>query len=73
MRTDAGAKNAQATYVVFGKAEIEDLSAQATSAAVEQFKAPSTEVNYYCSEAQLKQPQLRIYSETAVTGAVAVL
>merc|ERR1711970_1004765 len=29
-----------ATYVVFGKAEIEDLSAQATSAAVEQFKAP---------------------------------
>merc|ERR1712017_37518 len=26
--------------VVFGKAEIEDLSAQATSAAVEQFKAP---------------------------------
>merc|ERR1712006_44103 len=32
-------KSAQ-TYVVFGKAEIEDLSAQATSAAVEQFKAP---------------------------------
>merc|ERR1711887_99229 len=32
-------KSAQA-YVVFGKAEIEDLSAQATSAAVEQFKAP---------------------------------
>merc|ERR1712072_815634 len=31
---------APATYVVFGKAEIEDLSAQATSAAVEQFKAP---------------------------------
>merc|ERR1711890_99882 len=29
-----------ATYIVFGKAEIEDLSAQATSAAVEQFKAP---------------------------------
>jgi len=28
------------TYVVFGKAEIEDLSAQASSAAVEQFKAP---------------------------------
>merc|ERR1711998_170629 len=28
------------TYVVFGKAEIEDLSAQATSAAVEQFKNP---------------------------------
>merc|ERR1711988_60778 len=32
-------KSAQ-TYVVFGKAEIEDLSAQATSAAVEQFKNP---------------------------------
>merc|ERR1711924_551011 len=31
---------APATYVVFGKAEIEDFSAQATSAAVEQFKAP---------------------------------
>merc|ERR1711990_332034 len=31
---------APATYVVFGKAEIQDLSAQATSAAVEQFKAP---------------------------------
>lgn len=29
-----------ATFVVFGKAEIEDLSAQATSAAVEQFKNP---------------------------------
>merc|ERR1712118_243115 len=29
-----------ATYIVFGKPEIEDLSAQATSAAVEQFKAP---------------------------------
>merc|ERR1711976_294966 len=27
-------------YIVIGKAEIEDLSAQATSAAVEQFKAP---------------------------------
>merc|ERR1711939_1191382 len=32
-------KSAQ-TYVVFGKAEIEDLSAQATSAVVEQFKNP---------------------------------
>merc|ERR1712146_735328 len=32
---------AAATYIVFGKAEIEDLSAQATSAAVEQFKAPT--------------------------------
>merc|ERR1711918_102291 len=31
---------AVATFVVFGKAEIEDLSAQATSAAVEQFKNP---------------------------------
>merc|ERR1711924_578900 len=30
------------TYIVFGKAEIEDLSAQATSAAVEQFKAPGS-------------------------------
>merc|ERR1712072_1155881 len=27
-------------HIVFGKAEFEDLSAQATSAAVEQFKAP---------------------------------
>merc|ERR1712164_183858 len=39
-KTDSGSKNGPATYVVFGKAEIEDLSAQATSAAVEQFKAP---------------------------------
>merc|ERR1712185_156317 len=31
---------AVATFVVFGKAEIEDLSAQAPSAAVEQFKNP---------------------------------
>eukprot|EP00658_Telonema_sp_P-2_P020244 TRINITY_DN17_c0_g1_i5.p1 TRINITY_DN17_c0_g1~~TRINITY_DN17_c0_g1_i5.p1 ORF type:complete len:233 (-),score=119.97 TRINITY_DN17_c0_g1_i5:312-968(-) len=29
------------TFVVFGKAEIEDLSQQATNAAVEQFKPPS--------------------------------
>merc|ERR1711985_84571 len=36
---DSNAKGPQ-TFVVFGKAEIEDLSAQATSAAVEQFKAP---------------------------------
>merc|ERR1711924_108321 len=28
--------------ILFGKAEIEDLSAQATSAAVEQFKAPTS-------------------------------
>merc|ERR1711939_311593 len=42
-KTDSGSKNGPATYVVFGKAEIEDLSAQATSAAVEQFKAPSTD------------------------------
>merc|ERR1712196_468563 len=39
-KTDSGSKNGPATYVVFGKAVIEDLSAQATSAAVEQFKAP---------------------------------
>merc|ERR1711968_211799 len=42
-KTDSGSKNGPATYVVFGKAEIEDLSAQATSAAVGQFKAPSTD------------------------------
>merc|ERR1712139_763092 len=36
---------APATYIVFGKAEIEDLSAQATSAAVEQFKAPGGDNN----------------------------
>ena len=44
-KTDSGSKNGPATYVVFSKAEIEDLSAQATSAAVEQFKAPSTDVS----------------------------
>merc|ERR1711988_226766 len=39
-KTDGSNPKAASTYVVFGKAEIEDLSAQATSAAVEQFKAP---------------------------------
>merc|ERR1711918_263903 len=39
-KTTSDNPKAPATYVVFGKAEIEDLSAQATSAAVEQFKAP---------------------------------
>jgi nascent polypeptide-associated complex subunit alpha len=29
------------TYIVFGEAKIEDLSAQAQSAAAEQFKQPS--------------------------------
>merc|ERR1712139_625669 len=33
-------KKSKNILFVFGKAEIEDLSAQATSAAVEQFKAP---------------------------------
>merc|ERR1712205_235836 len=37
---DSGPKGPQ-TYIVFGKAEIEDLSQQATSAAVEQFRQPS--------------------------------
>merc|ERR1712220_7955 len=39
-KTSSDNPKAPATYFVFGKAEIEDLSAQATSAAVEQFKAP---------------------------------
>merc|ERR1711998_29205 len=39
-KTSSDNPKAPATYIVFGKAEIEDLSAQATSAAVEQFKAP---------------------------------
>merc|ERR1711990_848121 len=39
-KTSSDNPKAPATYVVFGKAEIEDLSARATSAAVEQFKAP---------------------------------
>merc|ERR1712132_18146 len=39
-KTNADNPKSPATYIVFGKAEIEDLSAQATSAAVEQFKAP---------------------------------
>merc|ERR1712138_220919 len=39
-KTSADNPKSPATYVVFGKAEIEDLSAQAASAAVEQFKAP---------------------------------
>merc|ERR1711871_1541658 len=42
-KTNSDSAKAPATYIVFGKAEIEDLSAQATSAAVEQFKAPSTD------------------------------
>merc|ERR1711965_95799 len=39
-KTSTDNPKAAQTYVVFGKAEIEDLSAQATSAAVEQFKNP---------------------------------
>merc|ERR1711998_603391 len=39
-KTSSDNPKSPATFVVFGKAEIEDLSAQATSAAVEQFKAP---------------------------------
>merc|ERR1712227_46312 len=39
-KTSSDNPKSPATYLVFGKAEIEDLSAQATSAAVEQFKAP---------------------------------
>merc|ERR1719473_1449524 len=39
-KTSSENPKSPATYVVFGKAEIEDLSAQAISAAVEQFKAP---------------------------------
>merc|ERR1711988_294256 len=39
-KTSSENPKSPATYVVFGKAEIEDLSAQASSAAVEQFKAP---------------------------------
>merc|ERR1711968_381665 len=41
-KTNSDSAKAPATYIVFGKAEIEDLSAQATSAAVEQFKAPGS-------------------------------
>merc|ERR1712057_28839 len=37
---DSNPKGPQ-TFIVFGKAEIEDLSQQATNAAVEQFKAPA--------------------------------
>merc|ERR1711924_432829 len=40
-KTSSDNPKAPATYIVFGKAEIEDLSAQAASAAVEQFKAPT--------------------------------
>merc|ERR1712046_429828 len=39
-KTSSDNPKSPATYIVMGKAEIEDLSAQATSAAVEQFKAP---------------------------------
>merc|ERR1711939_916534 len=42
-KTPSDNPKAPATYVVFGKAEIEDLSAQATSAAAEQFKAPGSD------------------------------
>merc|ERR1711934_1074736 len=38
-KTGEGGGKQPSTYVVFGKAEIEDLSAQANAAAVEQFKA----------------------------------
>jgi len=58
-KTDSGSKNGPATYVVFGKAEIEDLSAQATSAAVEQFKAPSADVS--------SPPRLERWQMSAVT------
>eukprot|EP00657_Telonema_sp_P-1_P001237 TRINITY_DN127_c0_g1_i1.p1 TRINITY_DN127_c0_g1~~TRINITY_DN127_c0_g1_i1.p1 ORF type:complete len:162 (+),score=78.42 TRINITY_DN127_c0_g1_i1:152-637(+) len=39
---DSNTKGPQ-TFIVFGKAEIEDLSQQASNAAVEQFKPPSGE------------------------------
>merc|ERR1712093_605536 len=39
-KTSSDNPKSPTTYIVFGKAEIEDLSAQATSAAVGQFKAP---------------------------------
>merc|ERR1711990_424643 len=42
-KTSTDNPKAPATYIVFGKAEIEDLSAQATSAAAEQFKAPGSD------------------------------
>merc|ERR1712159_868827 len=42
-KTSSDNPKAPATYVVFGKAEIEDLSAQATSAAAEQSKAPGSD------------------------------
>merc|ERR1711990_161705 len=42
-KTSSDNAKAPAPYVVFGKAEIEDLSAQATSAAAEQFKAPGSD------------------------------
>merc|ERR1712199_144587 len=38
--SDSNPKGPQ-TFIVFGKAEIEDLSQQATNAAVEQFKPPA--------------------------------
>merc|ERR1711939_838625 len=44
-KTSSDNPKSPATYIVFGKAEIEDLSAQATSAAVEQFKAPGAGLN----------------------------
>ena len=47
-KTNADNPKSPATYVVFGKAEIEDLSAQATSAAVEQFKAPGAGLEVCC-------------------------
>merc|ERR1711904_376868 len=39
-KTSSDNPKSPATYIVFGKAEIEDLSAQASNAAVEQFKPP---------------------------------
>merc|ERR1711939_387758 len=48
-KTSSDNPKSPATYIVFGKAEIEDLSAQATSAAVEQFKAPGAGLDM-CTE-----------------------
>merc|ERR1711904_385961 len=40
-KTNSDNPKSPATYIVFGKAEIEDLSQQASNAAVEQFKPPA--------------------------------
>merc|ERR1712144_168363 len=50
-KTSSDNPKAPATYIVFGKAEIEDLSAQATSAAVEQFKAPGAGLDVAAEDA----------------------